>query len=114
MIRTVSKSRLGTVLPCCPADTGFFSAVLSNTCSYCTSADLAAQQTLATNPNNQGNAGVLCCDPSAGFLANLFSNSCDVCSDTATSALGLPDTSSVPGWVWLAGAGIVALFFLKK
>jgi hypothetical protein len=113
MIRTVAiprtVQRLGTVLPCCPADTGFFSAVFSDSCSYCTSADLAAQQALMANANNQGNtSGVPCCDPNDGFFTNLFSNSCNACNPIS-DAIGLPQ---IPSWAWLAAAGVAGVVLL--
>lgn len=100
------SARLGSVLPCCPADASVLSAVFSDSCTWCTDIDIAAQQTLLANPNNAGNtSGVPCCDPNAGYFSNLFSNQCTVCNPIG-DAVGL---SQVPMWAWLAGGGALAL-----
>ncbi|MDP9054836.1 MAG: hypothetical protein M3N93_11140 [Acidobacteriota bacterium] len=99
-------SRLGSVLPCCPADTNFLTAVFSDSCTWCTSVDITAQQDLMANSNNAGNtSGVPCCDPNAGYFSNLFSNNCTVCNPIG-DAVGL---SQIPTWAWLAGGGTLAL-----
>lgn len=110
IMRRVSR-RLGTVLPCCPADMSTISALLSNTCSWCSTADSAAQQALSTNPNNADNtSGVPCCDPSDGILSQIFSNTCNACNPIGDT-LGL---SNVPTWAWVAGAGTLAFLLLRK
>lgn len=106
----VGLAGLGSTMRCCPADTGFFSAVFSNSCSYCTSADIAAQAALMTNPNNAGNtSGIPCCDPADGFFANMFSNTCNSCNPIGDS-LGLP---GMPSWMLLLGVGVLGVTVLK-
>lgn len=97
-------------MACCPPETGFFSALMSNSCSWCTSADQAAQATLLLNPNNKGNtSGVPCCDPNDGFFTNLFSNTCNSCNPIG-DAVGL---SSIPSWVLIAGGAVMAMVVLR-
>lgn len=97
-------------MPCCPPDTGFFSAVFSNSCSYCTASGQLEEARLKALPSNEGNTGVPCCDPNDGLLANLFSNSCTVCNPVG-DLIGFP---SVPSWVFLLGGAFAAFVVVKE
>ncbi len=105
---------LGTVRPCCDPSISAWSAFWSDTCDYCTTADLAAQQAALANPNNQGNtSGVPNCDPNASLLSNLFSNTCNTSvPDAISQAVGAP--FSVPAYVWWSLLGVGAFVFFKK
>lgn len=103
-----NKQGMGDLLPCCDPSVGFFSAIFSNSCSYCTAPDQAASQVAISQFGQTG--GVPNCDPNAGFFSNAFSNSCNLANPIG-SALGLP---GIPDWVWLIGGGALALFVLKR
>jgi len=104
------KVGLGTVASCCPEGTGFFSAVFSNSCSYCTSADRANEERLRQLPINDGNTGVPNCDPNDGFWSNLFSNQCNI-KNVVGEAIGVP---GIPTWAFLLGGGIIAAVALRE
>ena len=106
-----SKQGMGDLLPCCDSSVSFFDAVFSDSCDYCSSGQVAANQGLLANTNNSGNtSGVPCCDPNNGIIANLFSNSCNVCNPIG-DAIGLPN---VPEWVWVTGIGIIGFILLRE
>jgi len=87
----------------------FLAAVLSNTCSYCTAAATAANQTLQQTQGLGANQ-VPCCDPSNGIAANLLDSTCNVCNAVG-DIVGLP---SVPPWAWLLGAAVIGMVVLKN
>lgn len=102
---------IGDLQPCCDPSMNIFSAIFSNDCQYCTSSQVATNQTLMTNSNNAGNtSGIPCCDPSEGLLASIFSNTCNLCNPVG-AAVGLPD---IPSWAWILGLGTLGFVLLKK
>lgn len=104
----IGNKGLGDLLPCCDPSVGFFSAIFSNSCDYCTSSDQVAQTQAISQFGQTG--GVPNCDPNAGFLSSLFSNSCNLTNPIGT-ALGLPE---IPSLVWLISGGALALVFFNS
>lgn len=102
-----------SVVPCCDPSVDWLTALFSDSCNWCTSADQTAQTTLMQNPNNQGNTtGIPNCDSNASFLSNIFSNTCNVqVNDAISQAVGLP---SIPAYVWWGALGIGAFLVIRK
>ena len=101
---------VGDLLPCCDPEMDIISQIFSNDCSYCISGQIATNNALMQNSNNQGNtSGVPCCDPSQGFFSSLLSNTCNQCNPIG-AVVGLP---SIPTWAWIAGLGVLGFILVK-